>query len=73
MGKPQLGSNLLPGTKFPPLHDIQDGVVNTLTSDSRIESVQNLNITREGNALRLNFNLKLKKIDIPVPISIEIV
>lgn len=73
MGKPEIGASTLPGQKFPPLHDIQDGVVNTLTTDSRVEAVQNLNIAREGTALRLNFDLKLKKIDIPVPISIEIV
>ena len=72
MAFPQLGAGIVPGQKFPALQDIQDGVTNTLLQDTRVESIDELSIRRDGTALFLTFNLKIKRIDIPVPISIRI-
>lgn len=69
---PELGAGILPGQKFPALADIQDGVVNTLLQDTRIQSVEGLSLRRESSALFLSFNIKVKQIDIPIPINIKL-
>jgi hypothetical protein len=69
---PNLGVGLMPGTKFPSLSDIKMSLVRSLTQDPRFESVENLEIVREGSTLKLNFEVKIKHIDIPVPISVRL-
>ena len=70
---PFIGASLIPGQKFPSLTTIKDGLLNTLLQDSRVDTVLDLNIQREGSALYLTFKVKLKQIDIPVPIKIAVI
>lgn len=72
MRYPEMGANLRPGTKFPPIESIKDGLTNTLMQDNRIEGIQDLSIIRDGSAAYLTFNLKIKQIDIPVPVKIKV-
>lgn len=69
---PTLGAGVLPGQKFPPLEDIQDGIINTLLQDSRVETIEQLELRRDNQTLSVNFNLKIKQIDIPIPLSIQV-
>lgn len=72
MRYPEMGANVIPGTKFPPIEAIKDGITNTLLQDSRIQAIEDLSIIRDGSALYLTFNLKIKQIDIPVPVKIKV-
>ena len=72
MHYPEMGASLRPGTKFPPIETIKDGLTNTLLQDTRIESIEDLSIIRDGSAAYLTFTVKIKQIDVPVPIRIKI-
>lgn len=72
MRYPELGAGVVPGTKFPPLDQIKDGVTNTLLQDNRIDRIEDLSITQESSALYLSFKLRIKQIDIPVPVKIKV-
>lgn len=69
---PQLGANLGVGSKIRPLSEIRDNIIQTLTSDFKIDSVTDLTIYQDGSAIYINFNVNLKNVDIPVPISISL-
>jgi hypothetical protein len=72
MRHPELGAGLRVGTKYPPIEQIRDGIVNTLLQDSRIDGLDDLEIQRDGSAVFVTFNLRIKKIDIPVPLKIQV-
>lgn len=72
MRYPEMGANLTPGRKFPPVEAIKDGLTNTLLQDTRIERIENLSIVRDNSSAHLTFTIKVKSIDIPVPIRIKI-
>lgn len=72
MRYPEMGANLLVGTKFPPIEQITDGVTNTLMQDTRVEGIEDLSIIRDGPAAYLSFKLRIKNVDIPVPIKIKV-
>lgn len=72
MRYPELGAGILPGTKFPPLQQIKDGVINTLLQDTRIDRVLDLSLIRNNSELSIRFNIKIKQIDVPVPIEIKV-
>lgn len=72
MRYPEIGANIVPGSKFPVLDQIKDGVTNTLLQDNRVQALTDLSIIRDGDALYLTFNLKIKSVDIPVPIKIKV-
>lgn len=72
MRYPEMGANLLPGTKFPPIEQITEGVTNTLLQDTRIDGIQDLSIIRDGSAAYVTFLLRIKQIDVPVPVKIKV-
>lgn len=69
---PSLGSGIVPGSKFPPLNQVQDGIYRTLLQDNRIENVEDLSLRQENSALFVTFTIKIKQIDIQIPIKIQV-
>lgn len=69
---PNLGAGIIPGSKFPPLQQIKDGVVNTLLQDTRIQAIEDLVLERDGPALYVSFKVRIKQVDIPVPVKIKV-
>lgn len=72
MRSPGLGVGLGVGKKFPPLSEIKDNLIRSLSQDPRIDKVENLRLERNNSELRLSFDLKIKKVDIPVPVVIKV-
>jgi hypothetical protein len=72
MRSPGLGVGLGVGKKFPPIGEIKDNLIRSLTQDPRIDKIENLRLERNNSELRLSFDLKIKQIDIPVPVVIKI-
>jgi hypothetical protein len=72
MGSPGIGVGLGIGKKFPPLSQIKEDLIRSLTQDPRIEKIENLRVEQNGPELRLSFELKIKQIDIPVPVTIKV-
>lgn len=69
---PGIGVGLGIGKKFPPLSQIKDDLIASMTQDARIERVEDLALERNGSELKMTFNLKIKNIDIPVPVQIKL-
>lgn len=72
MRSPSIGVGLGVGRKFPPLSQIKDDLIRSLTQDPRIEKVEDLRLERNGPELRLSFSLRIKQIDIPIPVVIKV-
>jgi len=69
---PELGADLVVGTKFPALETLRDGVINTLLQDNRIQTVENLRLDRDNSGVTVAFDLKIKQVDIPIPVRIKV-
>jgi len=70
---PTIGMGLLPGTKGPvTIGAFKINLIETLTSDSRFEAVEKLEVRRNGPEIRINFFLKVKNVDTPVPVDLKI-
>lgn len=72
MRSPGLGVGLGVGKKFPPLGEIKDNLIRSLTQDPRIDKIENLRVEQNNSELQLAFDLKIKKVDIPVPVVIKV-
>lgn len=72
MRSPGIGVGLGVGKKFPPLSEIKDNLIRSLTQDPRIDKIEGLRLERNGPELRLHFNIKIKQVDIPVPVVIKV-
>ncbi len=70
---PTIGMGLLPGSKGPiTIGAFKTSLIETLTSDSRFEAVEKLEVRRVGPEIRLNFLLKVKNVDTPVPVDLKL-
>lgn len=69
---PEIGVGVVPGSKFPPLTEIRDGVTNSLLRDPRIESLSELSLERENSALYLTMTIQIKNVDLPIPLKIKV-
>lgn len=72
MRYPEMGAGTVPGTKFPPIENIKDGLTNTLLQDTRVQGIEDLSIIRDNSGVFISFNLKIKMVDIPIPIKIKV-
>lgn len=72
MRYPELGANILPGSKFPAIEAIRDGITNTLLQDTRVEGIEQLQLRQDNSSLFVTFNLRIKQVNIPVPITIKV-
>jgi hypothetical protein len=72
MRSPSIGVGLGVGRKFPPLSQIKNDLVRSLTQDPRIEKIEDLRLDRSGPELKLTFKLRIKQIDVPVPVVIKV-
>lgn len=69
---PLLGVGLFVGSKGQDLQIVSQSILESLSADPRFESVQNLQLLREGPELTVNFTVKIKNVDTPVPISLKL-
>ena len=69
---PELGVGLQVGSKIPSLEVIRDDIIRTLTQDTRIESIEDFTIARNGPEINLKFSLIIKQVDQPVPIELTL-
>ena len=67
---PELGAGLQVGSKIEALEQIRDDVIRSLVQDTRIESIEDFTIARNGPEINLRFLLNIKQVDQPVPIEL---
>jgi hypothetical protein len=69
---PEIGVGIKIGSKGDPLGEIKSQIISSLTADSRFESIKDLNLRREGDAMLVQFTAYVKNVDVPVPISLSL-
>lgn len=69
---PDLGVGVQVGRKFLSLEEVRDNLINSLTQDKRVESIDNVALLREGPALYMTFNVNLKQVDTPIPLTVKL-
>lgn len=69
---PEIGMGFQVGTKGPTMTDLQNEILKTLLQDPRFEDIKNLQAFREGDAIRLSFEVKIKNVDTPVPVDLKL-
>jgi hypothetical protein len=69
---PRLGVGVQVGSKFLSLEEIRDNLLNSLRQDSRVESISDVQLLRDGPALFMQFNIHIKKVDTPIPLKVKL-
>lgn len=69
---PTLGVGVVVGTKFLSLEQIRDNILATLKQDSRVDSLNNISLLRDGSSLSIQLSVLIKRIDVPVPLTIRL-
>ena len=72
LNNPEIGVGLVVGTKAQDLNTIRDDITRSLIQDSRIESIENFTLSRNGPELRIRFRASIKQVDQPVPIELAL-
>jgi hypothetical protein len=60
------------GSKNQDFSELRANLVDSLTSDPRFERLANLTLLREGNTLKVKFEIKFKNLDIPLPLELRV-
>jgi hypothetical protein len=69
---PDIGVGLKVGSKNQDFSELRANLVDSLTSDPRFERLANLTLLREGNTLKVKFEIKFKNLDIPLPLELRV-
>jgi hypothetical protein len=71
---PTLGVNLALGRKVATNHarEVRDEIIQTYSSDPRIESIPYIDVSQEGDTTNINMVVKVMELEQPVPIPISL-
>jgi hypothetical protein len=69
---PQIGTDLQIGEKAVLIERLQSQIVNSLSSDLRVETIPFVGLEQEGGTILMNLLVKLRKLNQPVDIPIKV-